>query len=211
MFVILCSSCWVTFDSWILFLLQNPKDIPFISRCALQWISPFSVVRMLGYFLAKQQLGDISLTLMWVSLPQEVRHFIKFILFFPLTFLCGEITYDAVRIISKSKHLLKLLKQPRMIVWYSHNLFLMYIWKACVLNSISVKNGTPHLVKGNYTYHHYMQDRFDDDKWGCAYRSLQTLISWFRYQGYTDKPIPSHREIQQVGNIILWEWSNFNL
>ncbi|PVD34369.1 hypothetical protein C0Q70_05640 [Pomacea canaliculata] len=61
-----------------------------------------------------------------------------------------------------------------------------------------VKNGTPHLVKGNYTYHHYMQDRFDDDKWGCAYRSLQTLISWFRYQGYTDKPIPSHREIQQA-------------
>ncbi|XP_025085140.1 uncharacterized protein LOC112558730 isoform X3 [Pomacea canaliculata] len=44
------------------------KDTPFISRCALQWISPFSVVRMLGYFLAKQQLGDISLTLMWVSL-----------------------------------------------------------------------------------------------------------------------------------------------
>ena len=37
------------------------------------------------------------------------------------------------------------------------------------------------LIDGIYTYHHYMQDRFDDDGWGCAYRSLQTLISWFRY------------------------------
>ena len=36
------------------------------------------------------------------------------------------------------------------------------------------------LVEGTYTYHHYMQDKFDDDGWGCAYRSLQTLISWFR-------------------------------
>lgn len=52
-------------------------------------------------------------------------------------------------------------------------------------------------VQGTYGYHHYMQDRFDDNKWGCAYRSLQTLISWFRYQGYTDKPIPTHREIQK--------------
>ena len=37
-----------------------------------------------------------------------------------------------------------------------------------------------HLVDGTYSYHHYMQDKFDDDGWGCAYRSLQTLISWFR-------------------------------
>jgi hypothetical protein len=37
------------------------------------------------------------------------------------------------------------------------------------------------LIDGIYTYHHYMQDRFDDDGWGCAYRSLQTLVSWFRY------------------------------
>lgn len=35
-------------------------------------------------------------------------------------------------------------------------------------------------------------------KWGCAYRSLQTICSWFRHQGYTNKPAPSHREIQQA-------------
>nr|XP_053650775.1 ufm1-specific protease 2-like [Cherax quadricarinatus] len=53
------------------------------------------------------------------------------------------------------------------------------------------------IVQGTYGYHHYMQNRFDDNKWGCAYRSLQTLISWFRYQGFTEKPVPTHREIQK--------------
>ena len=42
------------------------------------------------------------------------------------------------------------------------------------------------------------QDRFDDDKWGCAYRSLQTLCSWFRRQHYTSAPVPTHAQIQQT-------------
>ena len=62
-----------------------------------------------------------------------------------------------------------------------------------------MKDGTQYLVEGRYTYHHYMQDRFDDNKWGCAYRSLQTLVSWFKLQGYTSANVPGHREIQQVG------------
>ncbi|XP_012528343.2 ufm1-specific protease 2 [Monomorium pharaonis] len=53
------------------------------------------------------------------------------------------------------------------------------------------------IVDGLYSYHHYMQDNFDDNGWGCAYRSLQTIISWYRLQGYSDIPIPSHRKIQQ--------------
>nr|XP_022328043.1 ufm1-specific protease 2-like [Crassostrea virginica] len=61
-----------------------------------------------------------------------------------------------------------------------------------------MKGGQQYLVQGLYSYHHYMQDRFDDNMWGCAYRSLQTLVSWFRFQGYTDKPIPTHKEIQQA-------------
>ena len=35
------------------------------------------------------------------------------------------------------------------------------------------------LVRGDYHYFHYNQDNFVDSGWGCAYRSLQTLISWF--------------------------------
>ena len=58
-------------------------------------------------------------------------------------------------------------------------------------------NGDVAIVHGNYAYHHYMQDKFDDDGWGCAYRSLQTLISWFRMQGYASTNIPSHSQIQK--------------
>lgn len=53
------------------------------------------------------------------------------------------------------------------------------------------------LVQGLYAYHHYMQDNFDDNGWGCAYRSLQTIFSWFRLQGYTEHVVPSHRKIQE--------------
>ncbi|RWS29888.1 ufm1-specific protease 2-like isoform X3, partial [Leptotrombidium deliense] len=54
------------------------------------------------------------------------------------------------------------------------------------------------VVHGVYTYHHYMQDKINDNGWGCAYRSLQTIVSWFKHQGYTEKPIPTHKEIQQA-------------
>lgn len=54
------------------------------------------------------------------------------------------------------------------------------------------------MVQGIYSYHHYMQDRMDDNGWGCAYRSLQTICSWFQQQGYVEQPVPSHKEIQQV-------------
>ena len=53
--------------------------------------------------------------------------------------------------------------------------------------------GSTSLMSGSYEYCHYMQDRFNDAGWGCAYRSLQTIISWFRQQWYTNKPVPSHK------------------
>ncbi|XP_018085877.1 ufm1-specific protease 2 [Xenopus laevis] len=66
------------------------------------------------------------------------------------------------------------------------------------LGTPPLEGATVSLVQGLYSYHHYMQDRMDDNGWGCAYRSLQTICSWFKYQGYTDKPIPTHKEIQQA-------------
>lgn len=54
------------------------------------------------------------------------------------------------------------------------------------------------LVQGNYDYHHYMQDSFNDDGWGCAYRSLQTLVSWLKKQGFTESEVPGHKEIQKI-------------
>ncbi|XP_053559860.1 ufm1-specific protease 2 [Bombina bombina] len=66
------------------------------------------------------------------------------------------------------------------------------------LNPLFIEGGTVSLVQGVYSYHHYMQDRMDDNGWGCAYRSLQTICSWFKYQGYNDRSIPTHKEIQQA-------------
>ncbi|KAF5730911.1 Ufm1-specific protease isoform X1 [Tripterygium wilfordii] len=63
--------------------------------------------------------------------------------------------------------------------------------------SSGVSGGIVSLAQGSYEYHHYLQDGFDDSGWGCAYRSLQTIISWFRLQHYTSIDVPSHREIQQ--------------
>ncbi|XP_026503690.1 ufm1-specific protease 2 isoform X3 [Terrapene carolina triunguis] len=66
------------------------------------------------------------------------------------------------------------------------------------LNPPGIEAGMVYLVHGVYSYHHYMQDRIDDNGWGCAYRSLQTICSWFKHQGYTEKSIPTHKEIQQA-------------
>ncbi|KAG8388515.1 hypothetical protein BUALT_Bualt02G0133600 [Buddleja alternifolia] len=63
--------------------------------------------------------------------------------------------------------------------------------------SSGVSGGSVSLIQGSYEYYHYLQDGFDDSGWGCAYRSLQTIISWFRQQHYTSIDVPSHREIQQ--------------
>ncbi|KAJ1403243.1 Peptidase C78, ubiquitin fold modifier-specific peptidase 1/ 2 [Sesbania bispinosa] len=63
--------------------------------------------------------------------------------------------------------------------------------------SSGVTGGTVSLVQGSYEYFHYLQDGYNDSGWGCAYRSLQTIISWFRLQNYSSIEVPSHREIQQ--------------
>ena len=34
--------------------------------------------------------------------------------------------------------------------------------------------------------------------WGCAYRSLQTLWSWFNQQGFTTEAPPTHQQIQEA-------------
>lgn len=50
----------------------------------------------------------------------------------------------------------------------------------------------------------------DDNGWGCAYRSLQTLASWFRRQGYTEKEVPTFKDIQKCLVDIGDKPSNFN-
>ena len=67
-----------------------------------------------------------------------------------------------------------------------------------------LRGGQPVLVQGDYEYFHYMQRTghgtnkgYDDNGWGCAYRSLQSIISWFRLQQYTALRNPTHYDIQK--------------
>jgi len=53
-------------------------------------------------------------------------------------------------------------------------------------------------TKQRYGYYHYGQQGMNDSGWGCAYRSLQTLHSWFYYAGTTDIEPPSHKQIQET-------------
>ncbi|CAG9858615.1 unnamed protein product [Phyllotreta striolata] len=61
----------------------------------------------------------------------------------------------------------------------------------------TLNEGVVALVKGKYEYFHYCQNKMDDNGWGCAYRSLQTLASWFKLQGYVNREVPTFSEIQQ--------------
>ena len=56
------------------------------------------------------------------------------------------------------------------------------------------------MVRGDYYYYHYNQDNFNDAGWGCAYRSLQTVISWFILNTSVGKnlKVPSIPEIQTI-------------
>eukprot|EP01028_Stygiella_incarcerata_P011200 TRINITY_DN622_c0_g1_i1.p1 TRINITY_DN622_c0_g1~~TRINITY_DN622_c0_g1_i1.p1 ORF type:complete len:733 (+),score=182.32 TRINITY_DN622_c0_g1_i1:122-2320(+) len=60
------------------------------------------------------------------------------------------------------------------------------------------EKATTSLIRGDVLYFHYTEDREDDSGWGCAYRSLQTLMSWYHLQGFVREWIVTHREIQKI-------------
>ncbi|CUI15587.1 peptidase, putative [Bodo saltans] len=67
-----------------------------------------------------------------------------------------------------------------------------------VSKPVVIEGGTTAIVTGDYDYYHYKIDGFNDDGWGCAYRSLQSVFSWFQYQGLTRHCVPSVTEIQKI-------------
>jgi Ufm1-specific protease 2 len=55
-----------------------------------------------------------------------------------------------------------------------------------------------YFVRGSYEYHHYGQGATNDVGWGCAYRSCQTLISFFMLRDPVAVAfVPSIQEMQQ--------------
>ena len=53
------------------------------------------------------------------------------------------------------------------------------------------------LVQGSYLYYHYEPE---DLGWGCAYRSLQTLFSFFIYNHYVETVVPSIPEVGLISD-----------
>jgi len=66
------------------------------------------------------------------------------------------------------------------------------------LPTLAKENASLFVVRGTYDYYHYMQDSLNDSGWGCAYRSCQTIQSWYYNEGFSRKPIQNHREIQKT-------------
>ncbi|GBE58625.1 peptidase family protein c78 [Babesia ovata] len=62
---------------------------------------------------------------------------------------------------------------------------------------ISNKTSKASLVKGLYQYYHYLQGGKNDSGWGCCYRSIQMVASWYLLQYHTIRPVPTHDEIQK--------------
>uniref|UniRef100_A0A7S2WQ21 UFSP1/2/DUB catalytic domain-containing protein n=1 Tax=Rhizochromulina marina TaxID=1034831 RepID=A0A7S2WQ21_9STRA len=60
------------------------------------------------------------------------------------------------------------------------------------------RGDTASVTTGCYEYYHYLQDGLQDKGWGCAYRALQTIFSWYSLNGFTTETVPSHRRIQEV-------------
>uniref|UniRef100_A0A672GVL1 Ufm1-specific protease 1-like n=1 Tax=Salarias fasciatus TaxID=181472 RepID=A0A672GVL1_SALFA len=55
------------------------------------------------------------------------------------------------------------------------------------------------VIEGDYLYFHYGCDGQDDRGWGCGYRTVQTLSSWLRMNGFPARgPAPTLPRIQQA-------------
>ena len=52
--------------------------------------------------------------------------------------------------------------------------------------------------RDGYDYYHYGVDGYKDIGWGCAYRSIQTLISWYLHNGYGCVDVPTVEGIQKI-------------
>jgi len=52
------------------------------------------------------------------------------------------------------------------------------------VGSSGLSGGSAAIVQGSYEYSHYGHERVNDSGWGCAYRTLQTIASWFARQQY---------------------------
>eukprot|EP00921_Rhytidocystis_pertsovi_P025203 GHVQ01040680.1.p1 GENE.GHVQ01040680.1~~GHVQ01040680.1.p1 ORF type:complete len:196 (+),score=25.26 GHVQ01040680.1:125-712(+) len=65
---------------------------------------------------------------------------------------------------------------------------------------IGAQNRLLSLVQGDYEYYHYKQDGYEDSGWGCCYRGIQMIVSWFTRMdsAHYKNRVPTIRRIQQL-------------
>ena len=91
---------------------------------------------------------------------------------------------------------LQFIVQPRLLNVHEH---IFSFSKDGIVSHSGVVNGELSIVQGHYAYYHYLQDKLQDNGWGCAYRTLQTICSFFVLQGYSQSvPIPTIQNIQEM-------------
>jgi hypothetical protein len=54
------------------------------------------------------------------------------------------------------------------------------------------------LVRSNFEYFHYNCDGFTDAGWGCAYRTLQSIVSWYKLHTKAAIAVPHLRDLQRT-------------
>ncbi|GMI63439.1 hypothetical protein HRI_000013200 [Hibiscus trionum] len=62
-----------------------------------------------------------------------------------------------------------------------------------------LENEKKDVVAAQFATEATLRSQFAAQKgWGCAYCSLQTIISWFRLQHYSSIDVPSHRLVAKL-------------
>ncbi|KAH9287140.1 Ufm1-specific protease 2 [Echinococcus granulosus] len=64
------------------------------------------------------------------------------------------------------------------------------------LNGVDREKETLYTFKGVVEYWHYGGQKIDDRGWGCGYRTLQTIISWFKMNLSLQSTFPDIDDIQ---------------
>lgn len=70
-----------------------------------------------------------------------------------------------------------------------------------IKNKDNISNIKEYTIDGDYRYYHYLQDGERDSGWGCAYRSLQSIYSFFIENHYVDDEDSKYKENRNIPTI----------
>ena len=89
----------------------------------------------------------------------------------------------------------------------------MYMKSRCITDIHSRISSPPDSIvgQGGYEYFHYGIDGFLDEGWGCAYRSMQTILSWYKHNYQNIEAVPSISVIQGILKHVDYSYSDLRI